>query len=358
MKNETMIREMIDSLKQQQGGGFEINEDDVVNEYEKKYANRSSLTIKILSIVGGLMASIAFIGFLFIVGVADSGGTLIVLGIMFTAIAILICNLADKLVLDTVGICGFIVGFILLAGGMAEGNVGENTICFWLIIISAVSFSVSKNAILIFISLLIFFGCFLVLIMTNQPHEMIHLLIAFNVVALAYWMLNEHAIITMGKRFCEVYEPVRTGVIFSLIINLWMTTSSSIYTRPIAFPWMSSLVIIPVLLYVVNRILDIIRVKELKEKAVAYFISSLILVATFFAPAISGALLIILLCFLVNYKTGFVVGVVAFIYFISRYYYDLDVTLLTKSILMMASGVLFILFYLLTNKKLTNDEKI
>ena len=46
------------------------------------------------------------------------------------------------------------------------------------------------------------------------------------------------------------------------------------------------------------------------------------------------------------------------IYFISQYYYDLNFTLLTKSILLFSSGVLFLLLYLFTHKNLTQNEKI
>jgi len=358
MKTETAVHEMIESLKQQQDEGFQINQEEVVKEYERRYANQSSLTIKILSIAGGLLAGIAFIGFLFMFGIADSGVALIVLGAILVGISLLICNTVDQLIIDTAAIAGFVIGLFLIAAGMVINDVNEDTICFWLMIASATSFLFSKNAILIFISLLAFSGSILELIMSNRPHEMIHLFIAANVVSLAYWTLNEGKIITKGKRFCEVYDPVRIGLIFSLVVSLGITMTTNIFMRPIGFVWISSLAIIPVLLYLVKRILDIIQVTELKEKAVAYVISLLVLLATFFAPAISGALVIMLLCFLVNYKTGFVVGVLAFIYFTCQYYYDLNVTLLTKSILMLASGVLFVLFYLLTNKKLENNEKI
>ena len=60
----------------------------------------------------------------------------------------------------------------------------------------------------------------------------------------------------------------------------------------------------------------------------------------------------------VNYKTGLVIGIISFIYFISQYYYDLNFTLLTKSIILFSSGIVFILFYLFTNKKLNTNEKI
>jgi len=96
----------------------------------------------------------------------------------------------------------------------------------------------------------------------------------------------------------------------------------------------------------------------MQYKSGIYALSILLLLPTVLSPAISGAILIILLSFLVNYKTSLVIGIAAFIYFVSQYYYDLHFTLLTKSILLFSSGILFLGLYLLTHKKLTSNEKI
>jgi uncharacterized membrane protein len=95
-----------------------------------------------------------------------------------------------------------------------------------------------------------------------------------------------------------------------------------------------------------------------REKTTIYALSFVLLLSTAMSPAIAGALLIILLAFMVNHKTGFAVGIISFIYFVSQFYYDLGYTLLLKSILMFSTGVLFMLIYLFTYKKLHANEKI
>ena len=82
-----------------------------------------------------------------------------------------------------------------------------------------------------------------------------------------------------------------------------------------------------------------------------YALSLLTLLTTILAPAISGSLLIVLLAFKVNYRTGFVMGLIALVYGIGQYYYDLQFTLLVKSIMLMASGALFLLFYFYLKNK-------
>jgi len=99
-------------------------------------------------------------------------------------------------------------------------------------------------------------------------------------------------------------------------------------------------------------------ITEKRTKITIYGITLLTILPTALSPAISGAILLIVLGFLVNYKTGLILGIVSFIYFISQYYYDLNFTLLTKSILLFLSGILFVLLYLLTHKKLSSNEKV
>ena len=101
-----------------------------------------------------------------------------------------------------------------------------------------------------------------------------------------------------------------------------------------------------------------IEIEALKDKILIYALTSLVLIPLLFAPFILGVIVLILISFLVNYKTGLVIGILSIVYFISRYYYDLDFTLLTKSILLFVSGIIFLLLYILTNKKLNTHEKI
>jgi uncharacterized membrane protein len=108
----------------------------------------------------------------------------------------------------------------------------------------------------------------------------------------------------------------------------------------------------------VSTLFDVLNITKTQHKTVIYIFTVLSLLPTALAPAILGAILIMLLSFSVNYKTGLVVGVIAFIYFVSQYYYDLNFTLLTKSILLFSSGVFFVALYLFTHKKLTTNEKI
>ena len=112
------------------------------------------------------------------------------------------------------------------------------------------------------------------------------------------------------------------------------------------------------IMYMVSKIVAIVNITDTQTKTAVYMVATLIVLPTTLAPAIAGAMLLLLVSFMVNFKTGLVLGIVSLIYFIAQYYYDLNFTLLTKSIVLFSSGILFIALYLLTHKRLTSNEKV
>ena len=115
---------------------------------------------------------------------------------------------------------------------------------------------------------------------------------------------------------------------------------------------------IAAIIYLLFHLFEILNITKLQFKIGICILSIILLMPTALSPAISVGLLIILLSFLTNYGTGLMICIIAFIYFVSQYYYDLHFTLLTKSILMFSSGMLFIGLYLFIHKKLMRNEEV
>jgi uncharacterized membrane protein len=226
------------------------------------------------------------------------------------------------------------------------------------IIIAFGSLWIVQNYILSFIAVLIINGSFLMLILSNNAYNLIHVQVAVLALAMVYFFLKEAQIIAANNIFSKLYNPVRTGIMFSFLAGLLLLGKRGVLPISPDYIWMSSIITIASIVYLISKIFNVLSITETRHKASIYLFVVLTLLPTALSPAISGAILIILLSFLVNYKTGLVIGIISFIYFISQYYYDLNFTLLTKSILLLASGVLFIALYLFTHKKLTTNEKI
>lgn len=358
MNSEMELKSTLDTVVQSEGVNFRFDVVEIENEYSKLHSEKSSTAIKILSVLGGFLATMAFLGFMMIAGLYDSEVGMVIIGILSIGFAIWLNVRFNKLIIDTLSVSTYAIGFSLLASGLSYMEVDENIISILLIAIALITLAIMQNYILSFISILIINGGFLFLVINNDLYYLIHIYNAFIVLLLTYVFLNEAKLITGNKLISKLYNPVRIGLLMSLIIGLVFVGKTGIFENHVYAIWASSIITIPATIYVISIIAGIMGVTEMRTKILIYTVCTLILLPTAFSPAVSGALLIILLSFLVNYKIGVSIGIISFIYFISQYYYDLNFTLLTKSILMFSTGIIFLLFYFFTYNKLKPDEEI
>jgi hypothetical protein len=329
----------------------------IIATYQKHDHGHQSIAVKILSVVGGILASLAFIGFLFLVGLYDSEVGLFFLGAVSIAGSALLSRKADKIIMDTLCVSFFIIGFVLLGVGLDKMQVNANIIFTVFIGIAFCSLVFVQTYILSFVALLIVNGSILTLILSNRQYNLVSLYVAVMALLMAWFFLKESAIITSNKALSRLYNPLRTGLVFSFLAGLVLVGKNGLVHAYFSYSWLCSVVIIAAIVYVVFQLFAILNITKMQHKILISVFTVLVLLPTLSSPAISGAILIILLSFLINDKTGFVLGVLAFIYFISQYYYDLNITLLTKSILLFSSGILFIVIYLFTHIKLGTNEK-
>ncbi|MBK7988562.1 MAG: DUF4401 domain-containing protein [Ignavibacteria bacterium] len=357
MKNKDDIKVLLDYFQNTNDKPLILDEDAIVSAYQKDNTDQS-LAIKILSMFGGFLAILAFLGFLYLAKLYNSDIGLLLSGGILIACSIWINKQYNKIIMDTISVSAFILGFILIAiGGHIEENGNILSIIF--IIIALGSLSIVQNYILCFVSVLIINQSILMLIISNSVNDVVHIYVAILALAMAYIFLKEAKIITTNKALSKLYNPVKTGLVFSFLSGLFILSGKE-GNFPVSpeYMWLSSIVIIPVIVYLTSTLFSVLNITEKRHKICVYIFTALALSPTALSPAISGAILIILLSFMINYKTGFVLGITSFIYFVSQYYYDLNLTLLTKSILLFSTGVLFIALYLITYKKLTENEKV
>jgi hypothetical protein len=314
--------------------------------------------VKILSIAGGILSSLAFIGFLFIAGLYNSDIGLFILGIVLLIAGIWIDNQFKKIFLDTISVSLYLISYLLIGLGLGQLKQNESIIYLLFILLATVCLFINKNTVISLLSVLIIHGSILALLLSNDAYELLHLYIPALSIAAIYLFLNEVRFKQIGVKFSNLYAPVRSGMVLSFLSALFFLGKKGIFPISTHLNWVSSLVIIGCILYLLSRLSKQIN-KQGRQFHYGYFILVFfLLLPSIFSPAISGSLLILLLGFMVNYKTGFVLGIIGLLYYISQYYYDLNFNLLTKSILMMASGIMLLLAYFFINKQVLSDEKI
>lgn len=341
-----------------EGTDFKCDEKAILEEFKNGASSNASVTIKVLSIFGGFLATLAFISFLLIAGLYDSKIGLLLFGVGFICAAIVLNKKFDTLIIDTFSVSLYFMGFVMLSFSLFEMKVDENFVPLIISAIALCALFITQNYMLSFISIITINASILTLIFINDAYNFIHVYIGFNTLLLAYLFLNEAKLISGNIKISKLYNPSRIALIISLLFGLFAIGKKDLIPISQNGIWISSLIMFIVILYIVHTILKVLEIKTSKDTILIYLFSCFLLLPIIFAPSISGAILIILVSFYVNYKTGFAIGVLAFIYFISQYYYDLNYTLLTKSIILFSSGILFLLFYFITFKKSITNEKV
>jgi len=357
MNNEKQHIPFVNHIMVSEKENFQYNEQDIIEEYKQTEANKSTLAIKLLSIFGGFLGMCTFIGFLAIARLFENELVVAILGIVLIFGSLVLNKIYNKLIIDTVTVSSFFIGFVMFGVGLQMQDFDKNATAISVLVVGLLSFAFTRSNILSFLSILIVSGSILTLIIMNDLFDFIHLyMIGFSFL-LAYVMLNEAHLISTSKVISKLYNSLRIGLIFALLFGLGSIAKKGMLSISYDFIWVSSIAFIAIILYLVYKIIEVLEITKTSTKTITYVLSIIVLLSVALSPSILGAITIILLCYYVNYKLGFAIGIIALTYFIGQYYYDINFTLLTKSMILFFSGVAFLVLYLFTSKNLS-DEKI
>lgn len=354
MKKQPEIAAILDIFRTREGEALQIDEPAALKAYEKANADRSGIAIKVLTVVGGFLVTCAFLGFLFLAGFYNSGTGLAITGFLFVAGALVVKKVYDKLILDTFAVSFFVCGCLLLLLGAGEFRIDETATCILFMIIALTTLAIVQNYMMSFVATCILHAAIIGLIFTHQYNSSIpiHVYTCLLLLFFSFWLLREANIIAASAKLSRLYNPVRLGTLAAVLFagisvsgNGWLGWANYFNYIPAITAIVCTLLLIP-------KILQALELQQPASTVLAFAAAILVLGPTVWAPGIAIALLVILASFHVNYKTGIVAGILALIWFVSEFYYFLHYTLLIKSIMMMATGAFFLLFYFLTHKKL------
>ena len=104
MDKLTSKKALLEDIRLSEGAKFECDEKAILEAYTTQGENKSSLAIKILSIFGGFLATLTFLGFLVIARLYNSEFGLLIFGTVFIVSAIWLNKAYDKLIIDTFSI--------------------------------------------------------------------------------------------------------------------------------------------------------------------------------------------------------------------------------------------------------------
>jgi hypothetical protein len=348
----------IDSLEIAEGNSFIANRTEIERSLQDLNPIKYGMIIRILILLGGFLSGCFFLMFIFSLGLDKSPTGMLLFGLFSIYGSIWLYTRSHQLIFESICLSFFITGFLLV--GIAFGNyhLDHTLACLLYCALSVIALALTKNYLMVIASVLNIFGSLLTCIILNKWNILFHAYNPVLIILITCFSLQESYFVTRFRKSNENYNPIRLGLIISYLIGMIAIVGVKIFPAGNDLIWISSILNGLLLFYLLGKILSILGVIRNSTKLIIYLITFLLMVSLTWAPAISGSILIFLICFMVNERVGFIAGILACIYFISQYYYDLEYTLLVKSEILVSIGVLFFLFYFITHKTLAADEEV
>ncbi|MGD8576111.1 MAG: DUF4401 domain-containing protein [Thiohalophilus sp.] len=306
--------------------------------------------MKVLTGFSGWIAAIFIIGFL---GSAfwlvfESGTASLVVGGGLMAAAYAVLRMPKNEFVEHLALAASLAGQFLFVWALFDILGWDNRqVLFWLLIalLQAVLAYVMPN----FIHRV--FSSFMAASAMGMSLAEAHIPYVFGsvVLFLAAWIwLN----LFRYSQYLDRLKPLGYGLIFALIPlkgsmlydyhGMYLSHSST--TGTFIQPWMGELLSVAVILYVVWQLLQRYQ-HRLQERfsLLVLAVTLLVSLVSLEAKGISMGSVIVLLGFAIGNRILLVLGIVSLLFYLSAYYYLLDISLLNKSQILLATGVLLLL---------------
>jgi uncharacterized membrane protein len=347
-----------EQLERETGRPLQTDRDALLHDFHEDQEHEGTLAMKILSIIGAFMATGFFIGFTFLLDV-NSEVTLQIMGATMLVGGYFFCR-RDFLGImgEAFGVALVVCGYPLLLVGFADLVPNESGMALFALVLAGVILFLMENSIIAFLATVMMGGCLIFLAHDGYDRFGAHLYVGLVAIALTLWVQFEARLLKASELLSRRYDGIRTGLILALLIGAgYLSDFRFMMDLPRLPNWYASVALVPLTLWLAYTLLQ--RFGVAATERWLYLVGLLtLLLPTIFAPALSATLLCLLLAWRAGHRTGTVLAVLALIYFISRYYYDLNLTLLTKSIILSATGSLFLVAWALLRKKISLHETI
>jgi hypothetical protein len=289
--------------------------------------------IRLITIFGSIVAALVFVGFLALAGLLNSGSGLIAAGVILMVIgAIIALTMIENPLMEPFLISASLLGQILFAVGLYMTTSSMKTVSAVGIGVELVLFLLFRSQVQRFASVILLFLCWLGLLWNTELFEASHALIGAACVAMIALFYSEEQLAVLGVRVSSFFAPTMMGLVFALLALTILSINNTWFDVAIFHWWISTLLILACLMAV---LWDSLRELKVKHSTVVILLAAVIgiLAPTIQNPGVAAGVFLLVL------------GGVFFAVFIASFYYSLQMTLLSKSYIMLSTGGLFLLAY-------------
>ena len=182
-------------------------------------AQKNNLTIQVVSIIGGILTAIFFLGFLVVASIIRTETSSLIIGCLFIITTLTISRRLTVPFLDAMNITLYIAGCALIAYGL---NKSTNALFIALAITGIFTFFLSKGFILPFLSVILFIISFLgELAYLSSSIQLLQIAVVPVLAVFLFTNLYERDILTgLKENLVSKYTPFHSGLFVSCICLL------------------------------------------------------------------------------------------------------------------------------------------
>ena len=260
--------------------------------------------LRVLSGLGGFLASLLFLLFLWLADLLTRPVWATPLGITLIVVTLLLGRTRREAFLATTTVCGYLVGVGLIMVGLPP-SIPTPYLVVPVLVIAAATIFFTRNYYLVLLATASLPACLVFLHIVERTAGWTWFALACCTAGLGIVTVWEHRFIRDAR-----LAPVRTGLALGLLATLvWFRWAEAVYPNVAG----------------TRTVL----------------------------PLFGGCLYLLLVSFRNQYFFGIGLGIAGLFYFTVQYYYDLRWDLLNKSVSLMAAGaVLLLAYYFLHHRKL------
>lgn len=334
----------------------QINQEQKLDLQVSEMANQNkstSFVIRILSLLGGIIANVTFIVFLFAVDAFKNGWVTFFIASILIVASLFFNKIKDIPFLETLMTSTYLAGICCLLASLYIWGIDETIISVTLAIIALLSFYFINDFIIRLLGVITFFLALLYALAPLNSLIPAHLLLIICLVAIVLMLKNE-ANWFANKKINTYYQPLLTGIQATAIyLSLFKYNITPSY-----YNISLHIIICSILFWVVYGIIKSKFDNYNRKFLLLIFPLALIAICSFYEVKMLLSLIFLLIAF--NYKELLFLSfsVLYFITSIGLFYYDLSITLLYKSLILMASGGLFLCLYFIIKSIPKNEKNI
>jgi hypothetical protein len=317
-------------------------------DYKRLENNKTSILIQVLIFIGALLTAAFFFGFLGVIGLFDSSGAMLVIGLVITFISLAVPYLSNQSnTIEPFAMALMIVGTSLFSAGFLGSFFNFLPFLWASLAVSFLIAIVAGSHLQKFAAIVCFNLCAYWIIWNLRIQIAFNFLILLNAAILTIGWLKEATVLTAYPRLGQWYSAILNGCAISMIgLLLGSANLSKYYYRYEeevvggSYWWVSALLLITLVLWALSETLDLIG--ERAKKIPILIGTGLALLLLIKAPGIVGGILLLFLGVYAGYHLLVGQGVLAIFFFTVLFYYNMNTTLLFKSVLMVSAGLLFL----------------